>query len=288
MWFWYALFVSIWTSISISFSKKISKDTDPFVYIAFTNLVTLVPLSALTFLATPAQVDSSFFFYLLLASIFNAGGNICFYKALRITPMSLLAPFTVCNLVISTVAGYLIFHDNLETMKLAGILIVIVGSYLINVEDIRKGALAPLKDIINNKGVLLTILAFTFWGISPFFEKNALTHITPQQPLLLAFYEVLIMVGLFLPYVLFKKRHEISSVIRYKWYYILPAPITAIAYIAIFRAFSEVPVGYPIAVFKLNMLFLIIWGYLFFNEKKIGERLLGAVCMIFGAILLVL
>ncbi len=288
MWFWYALFVSIWTSISIAFSKKISKDTDPFVYIAFTNLVTLIPLSVLTFLATPAQVDSSFFFYLLLASVFNAGGNICFYKALRITPMSLLAPFTVCNLVISTVAGYLIFHDNLETMKLAGILIVIVGSYLINVEDIRKGPLAPLKDIVNNKGVLLTILAFTFWGIAPFFEKNALLHIVPEQPLLLAFYEVLIMVGLFLPYVLFKKRHEISSVIRYKWYYILPAPITAIAYIAIFRAFSEVPVGYPIAVFKLNMLFLIIWGYLFFNEKKIGERLLGAMCMILGAVLLVL
>ena len=288
MWFWYALFVSIWTSISIALSKKVSKDTDPFVYIAFTNLVTLIPLGILTFLAKPAQVDTTFFFYLILASIFNAGGNICFYKALRITPMSLLAPFTVCNLVVTTLASFFIFHDNLEPMKLMGILIVIVGSYLINVEDIRKGALAPLKDIVNNKGVLLTILAFTFWGIAPFFEKNALMHIVPEQPLLLAFYEVLFMVGLFLPYVLLKKRNEIPVVSKYKWYYILPAPVTAIAYIAIFRAFSEVPVGYPIAVFKLNMLFLIVWGYLFFNEKKIGERLLGAACMILGAVLLVL
>jgi uncharacterized membrane protein len=52
-------------------------------------------------------------------------------------------------------------------------------------------------------------------------------------------------------------------------------------------AISLVEVPYMISIKRTSILFAILFGYLFFREEKIRERLLGGVCM-FGGMVLIL
>ncbi len=75
--------------------------------------------------------------------------------------------------------------------------------------------------------------------------------------------------------------------INWKWLLFL-APFTVLTQWAAFTAFSLQNVGIVTSIFKLSALFTILWGFLFFKEERIWERLLGAGVMIGGTLMLVL
>lgn len=52
--------------------------------------------------------------------------------------------------------------------------------------------------------------------------------------------------------------------------------------------FSLAPAAFATAIFKLSILFSILFGWLILKEGRIRDRLLGAIVMIFGTALLVL
>ena len=55
-----------------------------------------------------------------------------------------------------------------------------------------------------------------------------------------------------------------------------------------FNAFNLGKLGLVTAVFKLSVIFTIVWGAIFFQEKNIRNRLLGSMVMLVGVILLVI
>ena len=57
---------------------------------------------------------------------------------------------------------------------------------------------------------------------------------------------------------------------------------------AAYAAMALVFVGYATSIFRLSSLFTILLGWFFLKEKNIKEKLLGALVMVLGAILLVL
>lgn len=61
-----------------------------------------------------------------------------------------------------------------------------------------------------------------------------------------------------------------------------------LAQLATYISFSQTNVAYASAIFRLSTLFTILFGAIFFREKIIYERLLGASIMILGTLLLVL
>ena len=60
----------------------------------------------------------------------------------------------------------------------------------------------------------------------------------------------------------------------------------ALAQYAAYTAFSLAPVGYAVSIFRLSTLFTVVAGGLFFKEKNLVSRFLGAAIMVGGAILL--
>jgi len=51
---------------------------------------------------------------------------------------------------------------------------------------------------------------------------------------------------------------------------------------------AKIYVAYTISIKRAGLIFAVIFGYLFFKEKQIGARLLGATIMVIGVLLITL
>lgn len=287
MWFLLSLFFALWSSIGVSISKRVLKNTDVLVFIAFGNLISAISVGTLLFLRGVPQVDSTFWLNIAIAAGLGVLVNISYITAIKIAPISLTMPMAASTPLVAAISGFLLRGETTTVLKLLGILAIVFGAYLLNISEIKKGVLEPLKALFKNRGVQLMLLAQSLVGVTPVFEKNAIFHTTPREPLMVVFISLLFLSGLFFPFMFAKTKNPITQFKRNFWWFVLPAPIGALAAWAAFTAYSLTNIGYVTAVFKLSMLFTIFWGGLFFKEERIRERFLGASVMVLGTILLI-
>lgn len=288
MWFWLALFFAVWNSIGVVIAKKILKSTDTLVYIAFSNLVFLPFLFAsLYFLGFP-KLDNIFWQNIAFAAFLGIFVQLSYAHAIKIAPISLVVPMAAVTPVIATISGLLVLGEQVVAVKFFGVLLIAIGAYTLNISDIKKGFWVPFKALLGNRGVQLSLIGNVLVGITPLFEKTAIFHTRPNQPLMAIFIEFSLMALFFFPLMLKKVKNPFAQFKNNFWLFLLPAPLGTLASWAAFKAYSLQNLGYVTAVFKFSIFFGIIWGALFFGEKRFKERLAGGIVMILGTILLVI
>lgn len=232
------------------------------------------------------SISSRFLLLMASSSIFDFFAAISSYLAISISPISLISPISSFNPIFTTIFSALIIHEVPSTIKLLGVATIVSGAYLLNVSDIKSGLFLPIKKLFTNRGVLLSLFAYFIWGITPIFQKQAIFETKPVTPLFASLFGTLIVTVLIFPVLVLKVRNPFMQFKRtWKWFLLL-GPFSALAQWAAFTAVVLAPLGLVTSVFKLSVLFTILWGFIFFKEERIKERLLGAIVMILGTILL--
>jgi len=162
-----------------------------------------------------------------------------------------------------------------------------MGSYVLNIQDIKAGILKPFKKLFAQKGVRLYLLSNLLWSITPLLQKKAISLTVPDRPLFASFVGLIFTTILILPFVLASRKRHIKVIIKgnFGWLLLIGLGGT-LAQLAAFTAFTLTNLGYVSAVMNMSVLFSVLLGALFFNEDHVGERLAGAGIMIAGAILL--
>lgn len=289
MWVLLSLFFALWNSIGAFIAKRVLKTTDVLVFVTFGNLLVSFSMGVLLILlGIPKGIDVFFLAMVLTAALLNVAATLAAFKAIKIAPISLVAPISSFNPLFVTLFGLFFLNETVSILRFFGILFIVIGAYLLNATDIKKGIFTPFIKLFEEKGVQLTLFANILWGITPVFEKKAMLHTSPQNPLMTTFSEGMFLMLFLLPLMLRNSKNQLGQFKNNFWWYIVPAPITALASWAAFTAFSLTNVGYSSAVFKLSILFTIAIGAVFFKETRIKERLSGAIVMLLGTLLLVI
>lgn len=286
-WFWLSLYFAFWTSIGTSIFKRLTTTMD-FFFLMLIDFILLLPVMSVIILLSGGFPNVSLKFYelILISSIIDILAAISALYAIKISPISLISPISSFNPVFTTIIAALIIREILSPVKLLGILIVVVGAYLLNAFDIKGGFLMPFKKLLTNRGILLFLLANLLWAVTPVFQKQAIFETNPRMPIFPSFFEAAIITLIFLPIVFIKTKNKTLQ-LKNNWKFFIPLTIFGpLAQWAAFTAFSVAPLGLVTSIFKLSVLFTILWGFLFFKEERIWERLLGAGVMISGTFLL--
>lgn len=287
MWVWYSLFFALQSAIGISVTKKLTSRMSLLLLILAQGVL-LSPFMFLIILLYGGipHPSSSFYPMVFIAAVLDFFAVIFSMYAIKTSPISLIAPISSFNPVFTTIIAFLTLHEILSPTKILGIVIIVLGAYLLNVSELKGGMLLPFKKLFTNRGVLFFLLANLIWAITPIFQKQAIFQTEPVVPLFTSFFEGLIVMAFFIPLVLTKTKNK-SAQIQKNWKLLLfLAPLGALAQWAAFTAFSLASLGAVTAIFKLSTLFTIILGGVFLKEERIRERLLGASVMVLGAILL--
>lgn len=289
MWFFYALFAAIWGSISTFIIKRLTGEIEP-LPLLFTIFLFSIPsiFILLMFTGGIPHATTNFFIFMFISALIDIVAFTSQFNAIKISPISLIGPIESFSPLFTVIIAIFILHEIPTPLKFIGILLIVLGAYLLNVSDAKKNILAPFKDLIKNRGIQLASFATFLWAVTPSFQKKAIFETSPQVPLFASFIGMCIVTLLLAPFLArktFSYKREIYKNIKF---FILLGILGAIFQLAVFTAFSLTGVGYVTAVMRLSGLFTVVLGAVFLKEKRIRERFIAAIVMIFGVLLLVL
>jgi len=283
-WFVYAFVCALSLATADALSKKILDDNvDPSI-VAWVRVGYAVPFMVIIipFIDKP-ELDGVFYMATFMAIPFDMIALLLYMKAIKVSPLSLTLPFLSLTPVFLIGTSYIILGERPDKSGFIGIILVVIGAYLLNVHTINRGLFEPFKAIAREQGsVLMIIVAFTF-SIGVCFGKIAIQH---SDPIFFSVvYSILLSFFLFLV-ISFKTRQFFSKAISRPVPFLLIGILITIMVITHVKAINLVEVSYMISVKRLSILFGVIYGVVFFKETNIKERFFGATVMVSGIIMI--
>lgn len=284
LWVIYSLLSAFFLATTDAFTKKISGKIDDYILIWSRFLFAMPFLLLVLFFIPMPKLDLSFFYVLLIAMPFEIAAWIFYIKAIRISPLSLTMPFLTLTPVFLLLTSFLILGEFPTIYGLLGILFVVLGAYLLNIKDLNKGIFAPFKSILEEKGcIYMLLVAFLFSITSNLGKILALK----ASPLFVSAFYYLIVTLLLIPFILIKSNKKLYQISLYKAPLIITGFFFALMMIFNMLAVVLVMVPYMISIKRTSSIFSILYGHFLFKEKNIRERMIGAVIMLIGAVLII-
>jgi drug/metabolite transporter (DMT)-like permease len=237
-----------------------------------------IMLAALLIDGLPA-VRASFWPALTISLGINLLAVTLYVQAIKLSPLSLTFPFLAFTPLFLVLTGYVALREMPDGQGIAGIILIVMGAYMLNSEELREGVLGPLRKIARERGSLLMILVAALWSISAAADKVALLSSSPF--FFLAVFHLLFPL-LYLPVLRFKARAKRRQLLDEAPALLLFALLGAMMILFQMTAVRMALVSYVIAIKRAGMLFSILLGYFFFGEGHIKARLSGAALMVTG------
>lgn len=246
----------------------------------FFSLFILLPLALWQKAFVP--VEMTFWWVALVSTSLGFMGNILFVKSVRQAPLSLVLPITAFSPAFLLITSPLLIGEYPTLLGIFGVLMIVVGSYLLNLSQRMHGFWKPLLAIPKEEGSRLMLLATLIWSVTANLDKVAIRLSNPLFYALMG--GVLFVINLSILLAIMGR--SLKPIL--KQYKIL-APIGIAAGFSLaaqMTAFSLTIVPNAIAVKRTSTLFGAVWGKLFFKEEKFRERIVGAAVMVIGVIII--
>ncbi|MBS1258273.1 MAG: hypothetical protein MAG551_01329 [Candidatus Scalindua arabica] len=283
-WFVYAFVCALSLATADALSKKVLDDNaDPYV-IAWVRTGYATPFIAvlIPFIDIP-ELDRIFFIITFLAVPLDVIAVLLYIRAIKVSPLSLTLPFLSLTPIFLIVTSYIILGEKPDKLGFIGIILVVIGAYLLNVHAINQGFLAPFKAIAKEQGSLLMIVVAFIFSVGACLGKIAVQHSSPE--FFSVIYIFLLSLVLFI-IISLKSKHFLSKSISRPIPFIFIGLLIAIMIVTHLKAISLIEVSYMVSVKRLSILFGVLYGITLFKETNIKERFLGASVMVSGIILI--
>jgi drug/metabolite transporter (DMT)-like permease len=164
-----------------------------------------------------------------------------------------------------------------------GILLIVLGAYLLNVQKEGEGFLNPFKALFEERGPVLMMVVAFIWSITANVDKIGVLNSSPT------FYSITVMGGVTigLSIVMHFKSEGYPSQIKDNWRALLPIGFfLAVGITSQMTAIKLTLAPFVISIKRTSIFFGSIYGFIFFKESKVKERLTGAFIMVLGVLLI--
>jgi drug/metabolite transporter (DMT)-like permease len=255
--------------------------------VAWFRLLFTVPLLLLLCVFIPIpELDIEFYKAFVLALPLEIIAMALYIKALRISPLSLTLPFLALTPVLLILISYLLIGEKVSFRGGIGIVFLAAGSYSLNMHEIRKGIFKPFKAVTKERGSVLMIGVALIYSITSSLGKMAIVH---SSPLFFGVTYFIALTIVFTPIALWMGKNDIKRFVSGKQYkgLLFPGIFYSVMIASHMIAISLTKVAYMISLKRTSLLIGVMYGYFFFKEKNIGERLSGAVLMLIGFVMIV-
>ncbi|MFH0867991.1 MAG: DMT family transporter [Candidatus Woesearchaeota archaeon] len=284
LWVLYSLLSAFSWATADVFTKKASNVNDYILVLSRFLYATPFVLSLLFFIPIP-KLDMSFWLVLGLLIILESLGWVLYVKSIKIAPLSLVVPLLSLTPVFMVLTSFVILNEVPSLIGFFGILLVVIGAYILNLRDHKKGILDPLRFILREKGCVYMIIVTFLFSITANLGKIIIQR---SSPLFASVVYFPLMMILFLVIAFFTSRKNIVQ-LKSNFKSLFPIGLFfGLMSISHNFAVRLVIVPYMISIKRTSSIFSVLYGWLLFKEKNIGHRLIGAVIMLIGAGLIIL
>lgn len=287
MWVFLAIGAAMLTSFNPILYKRMLKGSDPIIVVWGVTLLALPLLVLFNLIRAPRIPETDWLFVLGVCGSagLNAIAHLSSTRALKLEDVSLVTPLLIFSPVFTVLISALFLGEIPSLRGLLGVMLVLLGAFRLN-HNSDSDWFVPIKAFPFNPAIALVLLAGFLWAITPLFEKTAILHTRPENPLFAALVVDALLVLLLMPAVILRGRARIAKLLLYRREYLLAGLIAGVAPVLGYTAFSLGFVGYVTTLFKLSTLMTMIWAFLFLKEQGLKLRLPASFVMVSGAILI--
>ena len=278
-WLILGIFTAFFEAIKDVFSKQNLKKSDEYVVawsLAFFSVIFLTPWVIYTGIP---ELNTQFWISLLIGGSINAVTTLLYIKAIKVSDLSLTVPLVALTPLFMLLTSPLIVGEYPKFFDYIGILLIVAGSYLLNLKEKSQGYLAPFKALLNEPGPKFMLIVAFLWSITSNFDKIGVKNSSPIFWLFSLFGTMTI---LLLPILLHKTPNPGTKILKQLPMLATMGFFNAIGVLCQMQALTLTLVVQVIAIKRTSVLMGVLFGHFIFKEKDIQQRLLGAGIMILG------
>ena len=283
LWFFLSLTAALSQAVNDVMSKYFFGDLTPYE-MGLIRLVYSSPYLLIGFFFVPRPcLDNTFWICLAMALPLESVAFLCYMRAIKVSPLSLTIPFLAFTPAFVIVTGFLLLGETLNVYGIAGIILIVVGSYLLNASQLKHEWFAPIKAIFKEQGSRLMLLTALLYSLTATLGKLAIQHSSARFFAVTYFLLFTALIAAMLPLAPGTKAVNI---------YKRPLPAVIAGLVLAMMIFSHtyaislIEAAYMLSVKRSSLLFGVLFGALFFKEKHFKERLFGASLMMFGVLVI--
>ncbi len=250
------------------------------VEIAFGRIFFAIPvLWIFAFIDGIPEVNEGILWVYVFALPLELIALLLYIKALSISPLSLTTPFLSFTPAFLLITSPIILGEHPARIGMIGVLLIVMGAYVLNLSSIKKGFLYPFRRIIKEKGSLMMLIVAFIYSITANFGKMGVLYSSPTF-FAASYFSLLGIIFFFL----MVKKKELRSIIRKELMII--GVLSAIMITFHMIALKLIYVSYMISIKRSSLLFGIVFGVVLLNEKGLKEKIAGGLLMIAGMIII--
>lgn len=284
MWIILSVATAVTFALSSSYAKTLSDRAHTYV-LTWSMMTLSLPWTLLVVWRQGIpEIGDRFLFAAMFSVITNLVAVTMQVRALSISPLSLTVPFLAFTPLFMLLTSWIVLREMPNAQGVAGILLIAVGAYAINLDKIRGGVLAPIKAITREPGSRLMLIVALIWSVSAAYDKVATVNSSP------AFYSSFFSIAyglLYIPLLVIGLRK-------------MPLPrgttprlfllgfVFAVMIMAQMTAVQMTLASYVIAIKRTGMVVGVALGYYVFKERNLRFRLIGAALMSAGVVVIAL
>lgn len=282
-WFLFAFLTALFRSLTDVAGKFGLKNMDEYI-VAWSLFLFALPFMGLLLLFKGVpQIGDDFWIALLVSGTANIATNLLYMRAIKVSDLSITIPLITFTPLFMLITSPLILGEFPDLFGLAGIVLIVGGSYILNFKESSKGYLAPFRALVREKGPRLMLLVAFIWSITANLDKVGIENSS------VFFWPVavnsFIALG-FIPVVMLRSRgktRQITSNLRT----LVPIGLFhGMMIITQMVAVSLTLVAYVISIKRTSAAISVVLGSLVFKESGLRDRLTGSIIMIAGVVLI--
>ena len=277
-WFVLALISSITLSLREFAVKKAGKElSSVFMSWGLNFFMFLIILALNIAFLNYHTITISFVGILIIAAILDSLATVLYLWAIKTGDLSKTIPMLCFIPVVQLFVTPVLVHENLSLIGISGVLVVVFGSYILNIET-WDGALSPVKSVFKDKSSMVMLAVACIWGVSSSFHKIGVNQ---TDALFWAVSEIGLISLFLFPFAIWsdKGNFSFSRLKKTLW----PAFFSTFTVLSYYTAISLGPVAYVSSVRRLGVLFTMLIGVLILKEKIKSLGFAGGIIMITGA-----
>lgn len=294
LWLALSLFTAVSVAVRDAIVKRGARALDEYTAVLGISATTAAAMAVPFLVGRPfPELGPRLPVALLGSGLPNVLAYILLAKAVKRSDLSLVAPLMGLTPLFLLLTSPLIVGEVAGPWGVAGVLLIVAGTYLLNLRDLRHGPLEPLRVLLRDPGARMMLAVAFIWSISANFDKVGVEASSPFAWVLLINVTIATTMGLIVlarragrwtpaPAIAAEaaagRRREVALVLA-------GGAINAASLAAQMTALTLTLVPYVIAVKRSSVLFSVALGWIFFGERRIRERALGAALILAGVVL---
>lgn len=282
MWIPLAFGVALFDSLKNVLAKYTLKNIDEYVVAWSNSFFSAILLIPILFFGLP-EIKPMFFVGLIVSGTLNIIALVFFMKSIKSGDLSNTVPLTTISPLLLLITSPLIVGEFPSFQGLLGMISIVIGAYLLNFKKGEKDLFAPFRAIVKEKGPRFMLIVVLIWAVTANFDKIGVVN---SSPLFYSFavqlYIGVMMFVLIVPR--FKKSPETFNQ-NFKALFGVGF-LSTLTIICHMLAISMTIVPYVISIKRTNSILSVIFGRIFFKEGHLQERLLAAILMFIGVLLI--